>query len=123
MNGTAVRSEPGQGHEERAADPEVDVGEPEGLDDEVQPGGLGRPDQAGQDDQARQGPKAHGSEDALFEAVVEIEDPVRQRQPDDDLAPEVAKRQQARRPAAPRTPTPIAKTTWTSPGSRPRKLT
>ena len=44
----------GEGHEERAADPEVDVRQPERLDDEVQAHRLGRPDEAGEDDEARQ---------------------------------------------------------------------
>ena len=69
----------GQGHEEGAADPEVDVGQPERLDDEVEAHRLRRPDEAGEDHEPRQRAQPDRGEDALLEPVVELDDPVRQR--------------------------------------------
>ena len=68
-----------QGHEERAADAQVDAGDAERLDDEEEAHRLGRPDEAGEDDEDRHLAQRDGAEDALLEAVVELDDPVRQR--------------------------------------------
>src|SRR5439155_576181 len=57
---------------------------------------LGGPDEAGDDDEPRQLAEAHGREHALFEAIVELEDPMRQGQRHDHPPAEVPHRQQPR---------------------------
>ena len=63
---------PDEGHEDRAREAELHVREPEGQDDDVQAQALGQPDQPGQEGQDRQVLDAHGPEDALLEALVEL---------------------------------------------------
>ena len=48
---------------------------PERLDDEVEPHRLGRPDEDGDDAEQRQLPQRDRAEDALLEAVVQLERP------------------------------------------------
>ena len=111
-----------QGDEERAADPELDVGEAERLDDEEQAHRLGRPDEAGEDDEARQRPEPDRPEDALLEPVVQLEDPMRQRQLGEDLRRPKLRSVSSAAARTTTTPTPIANTIWTSVGSPSRKL-
>ena len=65
---------------------------------------------------------AERAEDALLEAVVELDDPVRQRQARDHPPAEVPHREQSPTARITTTTTPIANTIWTSGGSPLRKL-
>src|SRR4029078_12916767 len=54
----------------------------------------GRPDERREDDERRQVADRDSAEHAFLEAIVELEDPVREREGDDDPAAEVAEREQ-----------------------------
>ena len=91
MSGTAVSSEPVRATKNAPLMPEVDVGEAERLDDEVAaaaPRSTRSAPVRNSEDRQRRRPTA--AEDALLEPVVQLEDPVRERQPDEDPPAEVA---------------------------------
>ena len=74
--------------------PELDVREAERQDDDVEAQPLGQPDEPGQERQDRQVAEPDGTEDALLEPLVQLEDARRERQPDEDPSAEVAHREQ-----------------------------
>ena len=94
LSGTAVSSEPMSATNTAPDRPSETSVEAERLDDEEQAEPLGHPDQDGQETELGQMPRDERPEHAFLEPVVQLEDLVRQRQRDDDPAPEVAHREQ-----------------------------
>ena len=82
VNGTAVSSEATSATKKAPLMPS-EMSKPEGVDDEEQAQGLGRPDEHGQQSDQRQLAPVD-REDALLEAVVEPDDASRQGQPMDE---------------------------------------
>ena len=78
LSGTAVSSDPMSATKTAPDSPSDDVREPERLDHEEEAQPLGQPDDARSGSRGAAGAAREGPEHALLEAVVELEDLVRQ---------------------------------------------